>query len=215
MQFVSNQGRTVARPERRFHLLPLIYTDLLYTLLFIAVFVIWAGSEFLGPVRWSGQRQGEKRDRGSLFVGAVAGSSGVVLAFFCPFLLPAARIPWQAFAFFGGMVLVLIGMGWRWYAIRTLGNYFTASVIVQEQQPVIQHGPYKLIRHPSYSGVLLVILGIGFMIGNWASAIVITAGMLIGLTYRMAVEEKVLGQQIGEPYESYKRRTKRLIPYLF
>jgi protein-S-isoprenylcysteine O-methyltransferase Ste14 len=196
-------------------MLPLIYTNAVYTVIFAFVFGVWGTSEFLGPVRWSKSREGKKRDQGSLFVGAVSGSLGVILSLFCPLLLSNAQIAWQPVAFFGGILLILLGISWRWYAIRTLGKYFTAAMMIHADQQVVQSGPYKMIRHPSYSGVLLIIIGVGFMIGNWVSLLLITTGLFIGLLYRMSVEEQELLQHLGQPYKEYMQRTKRLIPFLF
>ncbi|HEU5378246.1 MAG TPA: hypothetical protein VFV38_22720, partial [Ktedonobacteraceae bacterium] len=70
----------------------MLYSHPIYTLILALVFGIWALSEFLGPVRWSGARQGSKRDRGSLLASFIAGIPTVVLAFLFPVLLPGARI---------------------------------------------------------------------------------------------------------------------------
>ncbi|HEU5381587.1 MAG TPA: isoprenylcysteine carboxylmethyltransferase family protein [Ktedonobacteraceae bacterium] len=193
----------------------MLYSNPIYTLILALVFSIWALSEFLGPVRWSGARKGSKRDRGSLLASFIAGIPTVVLAFLFPVLLPGARISWQPEVFFVGMGLVFLGVAWRWYAILTLGKYFTATVMIQEAQPVIQHGPYTFIRHPSYSGILLIVGGMGWMIGNWASLLLPLAGLFISLLYRIAVEEEALLQGIGQPYARYRQRTKRLIPFVF
>jgi protein-S-isoprenylcysteine O-methyltransferase Ste14 len=193
----------------------MIYTHIAYLLTFSVVFGAWAASELLGPVRWSGLREGKSRDRGSILLAALLGIAGVVLSLLLPLLLPGYGIPWQPGIFFVGMALVLVGVCWRWYAIRTLGRYFTARVIIQDDQPVVQHGPYKLIRHPSYSGVLVVMGGFGLMIGNWVSLFLLTAGLFAGLLYRISVEEQELLHHFGPPYEEYMKRTKRLIPFLY
>lgn len=148
-------------------------------------------------------------------MGALMGTSGVALSLLLPLLLPTAAIFSQLAAFFAGIVLVCLGAAWRWYAILTLGRYFTATIMIQTEQPVVQHGPYKLVRHPSYSGVLLVILGFGFMIGNWISLITIFTSLFVPLLYRIAVEEHELLQHLGADYQEYMKRTKRLIPFVF
>jgi protein-S-isoprenylcysteine O-methyltransferase len=193
---------------------PLIYTNTTYTIIFGSVFGIWATSELTGPVRWSQSRQGRKRDRGSILIGTALGLLGVVLALWFPLLLPNVSMG-QPVAFFVGIALVFVGIYWRWYAIRTLGRFFTATVIIQENQHIITHGPYRLIRHPSYSGVLVIIAGLGCMIGNWISLLFILSGLFIPLLYRIAVEEQELLHAFGEQYETYMQRTKRLIPFVF
>ena len=194
-------------------MLPLIYTHIAYTFIFGLVFILWAASEFLGPVRWSRSRAGKKRDRGSIVIGSIAGSSGVVLALVLPEFLPGVEM-WQPAMFFVGLALVLIGIGWRWYAIRTLGRYFTATVLIQAGQTIIQDGPYRFIRHPSYTGVLLIVAGFGCMIGNWISLLTIVAGLFVPLLYRISVEEQELLAAF-EQYKQYMQHTKRLIPFIF
>jgi protein-S-isoprenylcysteine O-methyltransferase len=195
--------------------MPLIYTNATYALLFVFVFLSWALSELLGPVRWSSHaKQGKRRDRRSLFLSAVSGVAGVIFAWGAPFLLPAANIPQIPF-FFVGMACVALGVGWRWYAILTLGRYFTAEVIIQERQTVVSSGPYHYVRHPSYTGVLVIVAGLGLLIGNWVSVLVIVAGLFFPLLYRMSIEEHAMSEALEE-YAQYMRRTRwRLIPFVF
>ncbi|HEU5382802.1 MAG TPA: hypothetical protein VFV38_45930, partial [Ktedonobacteraceae bacterium] len=96
--------------------MPLIYTNSAYALIFGLVFLCWAISEFVGPVRWGRSKQGKRRDRGSILMGVVSGLSGVGCALWFPLLFPGARM-WQPSAFFAGMGLIFLGIGWRWYAI--------------------------------------------------------------------------------------------------
>jgi protein-S-isoprenylcysteine O-methyltransferase Ste14 len=75
-------------------------------------------------------------------------------------------------------------------------------------------GPYRLIRHPSYTGLLILFLGYGLCLTNWLSLLVLMGCALIGLGYRINVEEHVLEARLGQPYHEYMRRTKRLIPFV-
>src|SRR5579871_4039046 len=96
----------------------------------------------------------------------------------------------------------------------TLGRYFTFDVAVRAGQPVVQSGPYRFVRHPAYSGTLLSLFGIGVELANVASIVVILAGTLLGLLYRVRVEEKALIEALGQPYVDYMRHTKRFIPFV-
>lgn len=87
--------------------------------------------------------------------------------------------------------------------------------MIHTDQQVVQHGPYKLIRHPSYTGALVVVIGLGLMIGNWVSLCALATCLFLGLLYRISVEERELRLHLGQPYEEYMQRTKRLIPFLF
>jgi protein-S-isoprenylcysteine O-methyltransferase Ste14 len=113
-----------------------------------------------------------------------------------------------------GTLLVSAGTGLRVWAIAVLGRYFTAVVTVQDAQPVVDYGPYRRIRHPSYSGALVAALGASVLCESWLGA-ALTLGVLLPVyLYRVAREEAHLGAQLGEPYARYRARTTRLVPYL-
>ncbi|WP_220197840.1 methyltransferase family protein [Ktedonospora formicarum] len=153
-----------------------------------------------------------QQDRHSTLAIAVGTAGGFVLAFFCPLLFPQCNF---FVLIVPGIACVIVGTCWRWYAILTLGSFFTGKVMIARDHRLIQHGPYRYLRHPSYTGILLVIFGFGLMTTNILSAIALTLGMLGGLLYRMQVEEKALQQTFGETYHEYKSRTWKLLPFLF
>jgi protein-S-isoprenylcysteine O-methyltransferase Ste14 len=117
-------------------------------------------------------------------------------------------------SFYPGVVLMVIGILFRQWAIFILGHFFTFTVSVQKNHAVVDHGPYGLVRHPSYLGLLLIILGTGLALRTWGGILVllILNGLAIG--YRIHVEEKVLVSELGDDYVRYMKRTKRLIPFL-
>jgi protein-S-isoprenylcysteine O-methyltransferase Ste14 len=112
------------------------------------------------------------------------------------------------------MLLMYAGIALRLYAMIVLGAFFTTTVAVAPEQPVIDSGPYRRIRHPSYTGFLLILLGFGLSLMNWLSLLVIMGCALIGFGYRIRVEEDALQEQLGQRYREYMRRTKRLIPFV-
>jgi len=95
-----------------------------------------------------------------------------------------------------------------------LGKFFSAVVGIQKDQQVIEKGPYKYVRHPSYSGALIIFIGLGLALQSWAAVITLILLFIIAYGYRIYVEEKALISELGEPYIEYKKRTKRLIPYM-
>lgn len=189
-----------------------MYMNVIFILIFCGVIGGWAVSEFLGALRWSKAR-GTRRDRGSMPLSLMLGLLGLVASFVLPVILPETNIAWQPGTFVIGLVIALVGIVWRWYAILTLGKYFTGQVLIQEGHVIVQHGPYKFVRHPSYTGAFLLALGIGTMIGNWVSLLVIAGGLFLGLFYRIPVEEQALLAVAG--YKEYMQRTKRIIPFVF
>lgn len=193
-----------------------MYSNPLTVSIFVLVCGAWIISEILGPVRWSGMREGKRRDRkGKLGVVVACGLGGIGLCLLLPLLLPQATIPGQPEIFWGGVVVTLLGIGWRWYAIATLGRFFTAALILHPDQHVVQHGPYKVIRHPSYSGILLAMVGLGLMLGNWVSLLILTAGLSFLVCSQIPREEQELLTHLGQPYQEYMQRTWRLIPFVF
>jgi protein-S-isoprenylcysteine O-methyltransferase len=131
-------------------------------------------------------------------------------------LLPQAAISWKRTSlFFIGICLMLLGIALRWYSVAVLGRYFTFDVAIQSGQVLVEAGPYRYIRHPSYSGALLTLLGFGLALGNWAGLAGTLSCMGFAYAYRIPVEEAALSSALGEAYKQYMRRTWRLVPFLF
>lgn len=197
-------------------MLPLIYTHIVYTAIFVLVFSVNTIIEIFGPAGKPERRQGsENQDRGSLFFLNASAMIGAVLYFLLPFLAPATTLAWnQPLLFILGFVCVFLGAILRRYCMRTLGRFFVGSVVLQSEHKLVQEGPYRYIRHPAYSGILLGALGMGLMMGNWASLLAIVGSMFAGLLYRINVEEQALRQGIAG-YDEYAHQTFRLIPFIF
>ncbi|GLV55389.1 hypothetical protein KDH_22360 [Dictyobacter sp. S3.2.2.5] len=136
---------------------------------------------------------------------------GMLLAFKVPVTaITAARIP----LFWLSILLIYAGIALRLYAITMLGAFFTTAVAITPEQTVVEKGPYRLIRHPSYTGFLITLLGFGLSLANWLSLLVLMACALAGLSYRIHVEEHALQEHLGPRYQEYMQRTKRLIPFV-
>jgi protein-S-isoprenylcysteine O-methyltransferase Ste14 len=114
-----------------------------------------------------------------------------------------------------GLALLLLGSWLRRHCFKMLGRYFTANVKVADGQTVIQEGAYHWIRHPSYTGGMLMYLGTGLALTNWLSTLVIVCLGGLGYAYRVRVEERALAATLGERYKDYMRRTKRFVPFVF
>jgi protein-S-isoprenylcysteine O-methyltransferase len=113
------------------------------------------------------------------------------------------------------LALVLGGLALRWWAILTLGRFFTVNVAVHDDQRVVESGPYQFVRHPSYTGLLLAFLGLAISFGNALSLALMLVPITLAILHRIRVEETVLLHSLGAPYADYARRTKRLIPGIF
>jgi protein-S-isoprenylcysteine O-methyltransferase Ste14 len=198
-------------------MLPLPFASSPYALALAIAIVIWLAPELARGLRWRGRNGAANvADRGSLYVTVGLIELGVLVALACALLLPGAAILWSREAIFWiGIALMLIGVALRSWAVRTLGRYFLPVVAVRADQQVIRDGPYRLIRHPTYSGALLTLLGFGLTLTNWAALVALMGCALAGLAYRVRVEEQALVQTLGQSYREYMAQTTRFVPYLF
>lgn len=156
-----------------------------------------------------------RRDRGSRLAILGLVGFGILAGILLAYNVPATAITLAPNLFFWlGIFLMGAGVALRFYAITVLGAFFTTTVAVAPEQTVVEAGPYRLIRHPSYSGFLLILLGFALSFTNWLSVLVMLGCALPGFGYRIRVEERVLQEQLGQPYREYMRRTKRLIPFV-
>jgi protein-S-isoprenylcysteine O-methyltransferase Ste14 len=113
------------------------------------------------------------------------------------------------------LLLLVIGLVIRWTAIFTLGRFFTTRVAIHDDHRLVRTGLFRLVRHPSYTGLLLLFLGMALSFGNWLSFFVIVVPFLAALLYRIQVEESSLVEVLGQEYVDYRRSTKRLLPGIF
>jgi protein-S-isoprenylcysteine O-methyltransferase Ste14 len=128
---------------------------------------------------------------------------------------PGAVIGGGVFLFASGVVVGWVGTLLRWWSFVALGRYFTVVVQTSADQPVIDRGPYRFLRHPSYTGLLLMFAGVGLMIGNWVSAAGAIILVLIALIHRLRIEERALNAALGDRYREFAASRARLIPYVW
>lgn len=153
-------------------------------------------------------------DRGSLMAVRLAAIAGALLAA-VGLQVPGAAIPYSPVLMVASLALVWAGVALRWWSFRSLGQYFTFQVMTSADQPVITAGPYRYLRHPSYTGILLILLGIGISYGSWLSLAAITLLPLAGFINRIRVEEAALAAALGERYTSFAAGRKRLVPFVW
>jgi protein-S-isoprenylcysteine O-methyltransferase Ste14 len=197
------------------HALP-FFPGRIYALIFWSAWLSWIAPEVIA---WSVKRSADAsktRDQGSLNLIVLLWWTGMGMDFVLSILLPQAAIPWKrTIVFCVGIGLMLAGVALRWYSASILGKYFTFDVAIQSGQTLVEAGPYRYVRHPSYSGALLSLLGFGMAIGNWAGLLAVLFCLASAYAYRIPIEEAALAAALGEPYKQYVRRTWRLVPFLF
>ena len=158
-------------------------------------------------------RGGRERDRGTRVLIALTLGAAIGLAATAPSIAPSLRMPGAAGTL--GVIVMWLGLATRVWAIAALGTAFRTTVEVDPGQTVVSSGPYKWIRHPSYTGLLLVVAGFGLAVGNWLAFAVGLLLPLPGILWRIHVEEAELERVLGAAYGSYRARTTRLIPWLW
>ncbi len=185
-----------------------------YAVLFWAVF-LWAFWPEFAIVRRARQSQAAS-DSKSLQVIML----GQGIAFFISFPLawvPALQFtpPYRAAAFYGGAAAIVAGSLLRRHCWRMLGSSFTGDVRARADQEVVSRGAYRILRHPAYTAGIMMNAGVGFALGSWVSAGLLTLASIAVYMYRIAVEERTLLAIIGQPYREFMRTRKRLIPFLY
>jgi protein-S-isoprenylcysteine O-methyltransferase Ste14 len=151
--------------------------------------------------------RGSRRALGRTFL--ITGIAGFWLAFHLTKL--AMPGPGRVYIVVG-VVLMWLGVALRQWAVHTLGRFFTFKLTVQSDQRVVDVGPYRVVRHPSYSGLLLSGLGTAIALGNWLALALLTVPYVIALAHRIEVEEGLLRSGLGPDYERYAASRKRLVP---
>jgi protein-S-isoprenylcysteine O-methyltransferase Ste14 len=88
-------------------------------------------------------------------------------------------------------------------------------VKTSSDQTVVERGPYRILRHPSYTGLLLTLLGCGVMLGNWVGALASFAVLLAAVVHRLRIEERALIADLGDTYRVFAKHRARLVPFLW
>ena len=135
--------------------------------------------------------------------------------YLAPAIVPAAAIRPGALAFSAGLVFFLAGIGLRGWSFAALGRYSAYGIVVSPAQPVVATGPYRWLRHPSYTGGLLICSGAGLMSANWAGVAAMTLLPLAVTVWRIRLEETALLAGLGERYRAYASDRRRLVPLIW
>jgi protein-S-isoprenylcysteine O-methyltransferase Ste14 len=180
-----------------------------------ATYALWIIPEILLSQRRL-EKDAQNVDRGSKAVVIVALNLGIVLGFLAADFVPSLFVgPHWKTVFAAGIAVWLGGIAFRWYSIRALGRFFTTDVAISRGQHVVEQGPYRWLRHPSYLGGLLALAGFGMTLTNWLAMVLPVCCLAAGYVYRIPIEEQALVRGLGPDYSDYMRRTWRLIPYVF
>jgi len=184
---------------------------------------IFLASEVLLTItRRSRSKTGTKQDKSTLgMIWVVIGLSiaaGIFVtrsSFLWTHGLWMFELPHRQAVNIAAVVLFAAGLILRWWAIVILGRFFTVDVTIEKDHELVERGPFRFIRHPSYTGVLLAFVGWALTLRNWVAIAVVLVPIFIAFVRRMNVEEEALRAALGEKYLAYTKRTKRLVPFLY
>ena len=180
---------------------------------FVALCIVWAISQL-----WIGRRRSgdtaKARDRGTLDLLIVVILASIATAVWLAMRdgQLASRDPRLVLA---GMAVMLGGLVLRWWSVRTLARFFTVDIAIQPGQTLVRRGPYRVLRHPSYTGALTTVLGYGIGTGAWRPALVAFVPIFLAFLHRIRIEERVLADAFPDAWPCYARETRRLVPYLW
>jgi protein-S-isoprenylcysteine O-methyltransferase Ste14 len=138
----------------------------------------------------------------------ILGGVGLMAAFPLAFaiIIPALYFP---------ILVMLLALGLRIWSMRVLGAYFSRTLRVADAQVIVMQGPYRVLRHPGYTGTILLWIGSGLALTNWLATAVVAILMLAVYSYRIRMEEAMLLTTFGEGYRQYRRHTWKLLPFLY
>lgn len=172
-------------------------------------------SEVLLTVTRRSRGDGARQDKSTLGVLWVVIILSVIAGLFVAAWVAAGTLPNRDVWRLLGLIVFVLGIAFRWWAIVVLGRFFTVDVQIARDHELVDRGPFRLVRHPSYTGVLLGFVGFAVSLANWMAMLVVLVPIFLALLRRIQVEEEALSAALGERYTSYMRRTKRLVPGIY
>ena len=183
---------------------------------FVVLYWIWVSSEvLLQVVTRTSRRTGGVKDRGSLPLLLFTIFGSILVALWYGDVHPHTMLggaPWLKTA---ALLLMTAGLAIRWTAIFTLGLSFSTNVAIHSTQTLRRTGLFRWVRHPSYTGMLLIFIALGLYERNWVSLAILLVFPTAALIYRIHVEERALAEAFGDDYVDYSRVTSRLVPRIY
>lgn len=185
-------------------------------IVYFLVLAAWYGLELRQYIRQRARHSVAGADAQNFWaVFWIATSAAVVMLLAAPSLVPAAEIGHTGTLFAVGMAMLVTGAALRIWAFETLGKYFTFTVKVSSDHPVVTAGPYRVLRHPGYAGGLLATIAIGLLYGNWVSLATLAVLFTVIVVWRILVEERALRATLADRYSGYAEHHKRLVPLVW
>lgn len=184
--------------------------------IFLLVALAWWASELWIGWRKRSAATAQRLDRGSLRLLSVVIYASLALAAWLAWQrIGALPAPWRLPLLWFGITLMLAGMAFRAWAIRVLAQQFTVDVSIRPDHQLIRHGPYRWLRHPSYTGALATFCGFALGLGSVPAALVVMLPVTLAFLHRIRIEEAALVSAFPDDYPAYAAHTWRLLPGLW
>jgi protein-S-isoprenylcysteine O-methyltransferase Ste14 len=176
------------------------------------LFGLFCLGEWASQFRSRLNRSGTRTERGGVVMVNVCVVGGLIVGFGLA-LWHRAEFVVGIWPLFGvGLGLMAVGIFIRQWSIITLGRFFTVDVRVHPNQTIVDSGPYRWVRHPSYTGLIMFNVGLGLALSNWAALAVMLLLPTVGLIVRIRLEERALVAQLGDDYRRFAGARRRLLP---
>ena len=128
--------------------------------------------------------------------------------------LSARIVPWAPWVFWLGVAVTGGGLAFAVWARRTIGRNWSAIVTLKQDHELVTSGPYALVRHPIYTGLLLGFLGWAIAVDRWRGPLAVLI-VFLALLRKYRLEERWMRERFGAAYDTYRARVKALVPFLF
>ena len=179
--------------------------------IFTAVSLFWV-SEFL-IFRNRGIGQGDSVEKRTFFTIFAALIGTIIVAAVLQELKPFAAV--ATISQLVGIILLAMGVFLRFWGILHLKSQFTRYVTVREGDEIVSTGPYRKLRHPLYTGLLFITLGMALFFTSAIAAVLGGVAMVWALLKRINYEERLLIEKFGPDYQHWMKKRARLIPFIY
>ena len=187
-----------------------------FSILWQFLYYGWVVSELAVAIGTRTRRdRGNVRDRGTLYLLWAVIFTSMTVGLSWTDMRTFGNVPGVHWMIWFALALFVFGFALRWIAIFSLGKSFSSNVAIHSTQKLNQSGLFRVVRHPSYTGLLLIFLAMGLDTHNWLGLGLIVLLPAAALLYRIHVEEAALAGAFGAEYVAYSRRVKRLIPGIY
>lgn len=178
---------------------------------------LWIGTGVFWVVGWLAVKRAARRQSWSSRLGQAGIAAGGYFLIFDP-ALRLGPFAWRiapdlAWVAWMGLAITIAGLALAVWARVTMGKNWSAMVTVKKQHELVRRGPYRIVRHPMYSGIILAALGTVIVFGR-ASGLFGLVLVFVGFWLKLRLEEQFMTEEFGAQYIQFKQQVRALIPFV-